>query len=126
MALDAPDGIERQGADDLRAAVSRLSRQASETVPHRRPIMFWRGTEMSSITAERLSAETLAVLSRRLRTALALYDSGIAMKRAQLRRQHPTASEEEIKRRLTAWLRTRPGAPFGDAEGTAKTAPDSR
>jgi hypothetical protein len=44
------------------------------------------------------------------------------MKRAQLRRQYQSASEEEIKRRLALWLRTRPGAPFGDAEGLGKAA----
>jgi hypothetical protein len=43
-------------------------------------------------TTQAPSAEALEVLSRRLRTALALYESGIAMKRAQLRRQDRTAS----------------------------------
>lgn len=80
---------------------------------------------MNATAAQRPSAETLAVLSRRLRTALALYESGVAMKRAQLRRRDRTASEEEIGRRLATWLRTRPGAPFGDAEGIGKATADS-
>lgn len=67
--------------------------------------------------------DTQRVVSRRLLTALALYESGIAMKRAQLRRQDRTASEEEIARRLAAWLRTRPGALFGDAEGVGRVLP---
>jgi hypothetical protein len=46
-------------------------------------------------------------VSRRLRTALSLYESGVAMKRAQLRRQDAAASEQEIANRLAIWLRTR-------------------
>jgi hypothetical protein len=34
-----------------------------------------------------------------------------------LRRRFPDASEEEIEWRLAAWLKERPGAEFGDAEG---------
>ena len=60
----------------------------------------------------------------KLRTALLLFDSGVAMKRAQLRRQDPEASEEEISRRVAVWLRTRPGALHGDAEGRAGAVPD--
>ncbi len=80
---------------------------------------------MNDTTARRPSAETLAILSRRLRTALALYEGGIAMKRAQLRRQDRSASEEEIGRRLATWLHTRPGAPFGDAEGVGRATANS-
>lgn len=58
--------------------------------------------------------------SKRLRTAFALHDSGVAMKRAQLRREDPAADELTITRRLAAWLHARPGAPFGDAEGVPK------
>jgi hypothetical protein len=66
--------------------------------------------------------DVLSALSRRLRTALALYEDGVAMKRARLRRQNQTASEEEVARRLAEWLRTRPGAALGDAEGFGKPA----
>jgi hypothetical protein len=44
------------------------------------------------------------------------------MKRAQLRRENRAATEEEISRRLAEWLRTRPGAALGDAEGLGKPA----
>jgi hypothetical protein len=74
----------------------------------------------------RPSAVVPAVLSQRLRTALALYDSGVAMMRAQLRRQDRNATEEEIGRRLADWLRTRPGAPYGDAEGIGRAGANSR
>jgi hypothetical protein len=46
-----------------------------------------------------------------------LFESGVALKRAQLRRQDAAASEEQLAMRLAAWLRTRPGAPFGDSAG---------
>jgi hypothetical protein len=65
-------------------------------------------------------------VSRRLRTALALHESGVAMRRAQLRAQDRAATTEEIERRLAAWLRARPGAPLGDAEGIARTPPNLR
>jgi hypothetical protein len=61
------------------------------------------------------------VLSARLRTALGLHDSGVALKRAQLRRADPSASEKLIAERLGAWLRTRPGALHGDSEGVPRT-----
>lgn len=69
-------------------------------------------------------ADAASAPSRRLRTALALHEDGVAMKRAQLRRQNRAASDEEIARRLSEWLRTRPGATHGDAEGTGKLAAD--
>ena len=55
--------------------------------------------------------------ARRLRTALDLADVGIEMRRMQLRRQYPQASEAEISKLLGAWLRERPGAEFGDSPG---------
>ncbi len=73
---------------------------------------------------ERVDADVLSCLSRRLQTAFALHEAGVAMKRAQLRRQNRAASDEEIARRLAEWLRTRPGAAFGDAEGPGEPAPD--
>ncbi|MDP8968935.1 MAG: hypothetical protein M3N52_00155 [Actinomycetota bacterium] len=53
----------------------------------------------------------------RLRTALALFDDGVALMRQNLRRAHPDAPEEEIERRLRSWLQQRPGAEHGDGEG---------
>jgi hypothetical protein len=74
---------------------------------------------------ERPLPDELRALSERLRTALALHNDGVAMKRAQLRRQDRAASEEEITMRLAAWLRTRPGAALGDAEGIGRRMIDS-
>lgn len=54
---------------------------------------------------------------QRLRQALAMFDDGVALMRQNLRRRDPDAPEEEIDRRLRAWLQERPGAPHGDAEG---------
>ena len=61
--------------------------------------------------------------ARRLRTALDLADSGILLRRQQLRRTHPNATEEEIDERLNAWLKKRPGAEFGDAPGRPRSLP---
>lgn len=52
--------------------------------------------------------------SKRFRIAIELHEAGVAMKRAQLRRQHPELDEPGIARLLGAWLRERPGAERGD------------
>lgn len=64
-----------------------------------------------------VTGDSSAVLALRLRTALALSAFGESIRRAQLRREHPDASEHEIDTMLTAWLQTRPGAEHGDAAG---------
>ncbi len=56
-------------------------------------------------------------LARRFRTALELHELGVAKMRRNLRRKHPGASEEFLRRKLGEWLRTRPGAEFGDGCG---------
>lgn len=63
------------------------------------------------------ASEPLRAAAAKLRTALELFSSGVAMKRAQLRRADSDASTEEIACRVAEWLRTRPGARYGDAEG---------
>ena len=75
-------------------------------------------------TTSPVEREVLGALAKRLLTALALHDSGVAMRRAQLRAQDRAASDDEIERRLAVWMRTRPGAPLGDAEGIARTLAD--
>lgn len=55
--------------------------------------------------------------AERLRPALALFAAGVEMMRQNLRRQFPDADEREIQERLTAWLRHRPGAEYGDCMG---------
>jgi hypothetical protein len=39
------------------------------------------------------------------------------MRRAQIQRERPEASEAEIEGLLVAWLQTRPGAEHGDGWG---------
>jgi len=55
----------------------------------------------------------------RLRLALDLFAAGEALMLQNLRRRFPTADDEEIEAHLAAWLRERPGAAHGDAEGVA-------
>ncbi|HEU5055942.1 MAG TPA: hypothetical protein VFU21_05435 [Kofleriaceae bacterium] len=62
-------------------------------------------------------------LRERLLAALDLFEAGVDLMRQRLRRQDPAASAEEIERRLTAWLRHRPGAEHGDAAGRTATWP---
>lgn len=64
-----------------------------------------------------MGATDPAILRERLLAALDLFDVGVSMKRASLRREHPAASDEEIDARLRAWVSTRPGAEHGDAVG---------
>lgn len=52
-----------------------------------------------------------------LRIALDLFDTGVALMRENLRRQHPHEDEADLARRLSAWLQRRPGAEDGDADG---------
>jgi Rv0078B-related antitoxin len=52
-----------------------------------------------------------------LRVALDLFDTGVALMLENLRRQYPQADEDELTRRLAAWLRDRPGAEAGDGDG---------
>ena len=53
----------------------------------------------------------------RMRMAFELYEMAEQMKRQNLRRRHPGASEEEIDRAIQEWLRRRPGAELGDGPG---------
>jgi hypothetical protein len=64
-----------------------------------------------------MSPEEKRCAEVRLRLALEMHALGVAMMRQNLRRADPAAAPEEIERRLRAWLQTRPGAEFGDADG---------
>ncbi len=66
------------------------------------------------------------VLAARLRTALDLCALGESMRRAQLRRERPGATDAEIEALLVAWLETRPGAEHGDSWGRPIPWPPSR
>ena len=68
-------------------------------------------------------AKTLEQQGEQLRQALDMFGFGVAMMRQNLRRRHPSESEAEIDVRLAEWLRTRPGAEFGDAEGRPRPVP---
>ena len=67
-----------------------------------------------------------AVVQERFRTALALFDVAVRMKRQNLRRKHPTASDAEIEAWVREWLLRRPGAEHGDADGTRSELPRHR
>jgi hypothetical protein len=52
--------------------------------------------------------------AERLRTALDLFEAGIALYRQSLRRRYPEKSDREIDQLLNRWLSKRPGAEHGD------------
>ncbi len=52
-----------------------------------------------------------------LRATLDLFDTGLDLMRQNLRRRYPEAGDDEIERRLGAWLADRPGAECGDCAG---------
>lgn len=55
--------------------------------------------------------------AQRLRTALDLFEAGVALMRQSFRRRYPEESEPEIRARVGRWLQTRPGAEHGDGPG---------
>jgi len=63
----------------------------------------------------------MAAMQRRTRFALEvasdLLDAAMAIRAQRHRREHPEASEEEVARVVDAWVKARPGATDGDAEG---------
>jgi hypothetical protein len=58
-----------------------------------------------------------AEASARLQVAVELADLAEEIMRANLRRRHPRATDDEIEDMLVAWYAERPGAEHGDAEG---------
>jgi hypothetical protein len=52
--------------------------------------------------------------AERLRTALDLFEAGVALHRQTLRRRFPDKSEHEIDQLVNKWLSDRPGAENGD------------
>jgi hypothetical protein len=60
--------------------------------------------------------EPPATPAARLRTALALFADGVNIMRENLRRSFPGESQEQIGRRLRAWLRERPLPGEGERE----------
>jgi hypothetical protein len=66
-------------------------------------------------------AEEAEELGARLRFALDLFEAGDELQRRRLRRENPSISEEEMELLVAAWLRHRPGAPYGDAIGRRRS-----
>lgn len=64
--------------------------------------------------AEMADDETV---SDRLALTLELFEFGVEMMAANLRRRYPGATPDEIDRHLDAWLAERPGAAQGDRPG---------
>jgi hypothetical protein len=58
-----------------------------------------------------------SAVQQRMRLTFELFEAAEQMMRLNLRRRFPEADDEEIERRLTEWLHTRPGAEHGDASG---------
>jgi hypothetical protein len=68
-----------------------------------------------------MSDEQATAAVAKLRIALEMFGLGESMMRQNLRRAYPAASESEIEAKLSAWLRERPGAEFGDAPGKIRS-----
>ena len=51
------------------------------------------------------------------RATLDLFQTGVDLMRQNLRRRHPSATDQEIDRLLQQWLHERPGAEAGDCPG---------
>lgn len=60
-------------------------------------------------------------MSERLQQTLDLYDFGVSMMAARLRREHPGESAEQLERRLDEWLTQRE-----PLEVESTIAPDTR
>jgi hypothetical protein len=57
----------------------------------------------------------------RLRFALDLFEAACDLYKRRIRREHPSISGEEMDALVAAWIRDRPGAPYGDAAGRRRT-----
>ena len=77
---------------------------------------------MSAMSSIPVSKPTELSQAEKLRAALDLAEAGIAMRRAQLERENPNSSSDEIDALLIEWLHHRPGAELGD--GVGRHAPD--
>jgi Rv0078B-related antitoxin len=59
----------------------------------------------------------------RLRTALELFEFGVAMQRQRFRRERPAASDAEIDDLLRSWMLTPSGAATGDCSAYLSLRP---
>lgn len=56
-------------------------------------------------------------IGERLIQTFEMFEFGVEMMAANLRRRHPDASPEQIELLLEEWLLDRPGAEAGDSDG---------
>ena len=52
-----------------------------------------------------------------MQIACEMADMAARMVEARYRREHPEASDDEVRAHIRAWWSDRPGAPYGDAAG---------
>jgi hypothetical protein len=74
----------------------------------------------------RVTDEEARAMAARFRTTLELCALGEAIQLANLRREHPNASGDDIEAMFVEWLGTRPGAEHGDSWGRPIPWPPSR
>jgi hypothetical protein len=65
-------------------------------------------------------------IGERLIQTFEMFEFGVEMMAANLRRRHPDATPERIEQLLEAWLAVRPGAEAGDGDGTPVSFPKRR
>jgi hypothetical protein len=98
-----------------------LSRRRGPCTPHPAPLGRQQEVDQGRLRAAtyngRVSNPDLQAAAERLRQTLDLFEAGLSMKRAQLRREHPEATDGEIEALLQVWLGRRAGAENGDAPG---------
>ena len=61
----------------------------------------------------------------RLRLAFELFEAGVAMMGANLRREHPEWTPAQVEARLVEWLRERPGPSMATPRAARGTGPGS-
>jgi hypothetical protein len=76
----------------------------------------------------RPNVETATELTpaQKLQASLDMFSYGCDMMRQNLCRLHPNADDSAIEDLLRRWLRTRPGAEFGDGVGRSVAWPRTR
>jgi hypothetical protein len=75
------------------------------------------GSPGGDVRGLRTATPDAETLRDRLLAAFEMFDLGVDMMAANLRRRHAHASPEELERLLDDWLLERPGAEAGDGPG---------
>ena len=79
-------------------------------------LSYLRRHEDSRGTGGRIQAVPGEVVSG-VQTAFELLEFAVGMRAERFRREHPGATDDEVRSCVRAWLLDRPGAPLGDAVG---------